>query len=57
MADGRFVPEFRQCLLRRAVAQFGLVAEREQRLGAAGGLARTGDRQDFLGREIGRMAG
>ena len=52
IADGRLVPEFGQRLTRRAVAQFRLVAEGEQGLGAAGGFAGAGDGQDFVGRQI-----
>ena len=48
--------ERRKCLARGAVAQLGLVAEREQRLGAAGGCAGAGDGEHLLGREVGGPA-
>ena len=57
VADGRFVLEFRQRFPRRAIAQFGLVAKREQCLGAAGRFAGAGDGQHVLGRKIGGMVG
>ncbi len=50
------VAEPGQRLARRAVAQFGLVAQREQRLAAAGARAGAGDRQHLLGVEIGGLA-
>ena len=52
VADRRLVPQRRQCLARGAVAQFRLVAQGEQRLGAAGRGAGAGDRQHLLGRQI-----
>ena len=48
--------EPRQGFARRAVAQFGLVAEGEQRLLAAGPGARLRDRQHLVAAEIGRLA-
>ena len=45
IGDRRLVAERVERLARRAVAQLGLVAEREQRLVAAGRLAGAGDRQ------------
>ena len=53
IGDRAVVAEPRQLLARRAVAQLGLVAEREQRLLAAGRGARARDRQHLVGREIG----
>ncbi len=57
VADRRVVPQFRQSLPRRAVAKFGLVAEGEQRLGAARRLTRAGDGQHLVGGQIYRMPG
>ena len=54
--QSRVVAEPRQRLARRGIAQFGLVAEREQRLVAAGRGAGAGDRQHLLGVEIDRLA-
>ena len=48
--------EPRQRFARRAIAQFGLVAQGEQRLLAAGLGAGLGDRQHLLLVEIGRLA-
>ena len=56
VGDGRLVPQRRQRLPRLAPAQLRLVAQGEQRLGAAGRGARAGDRQHLLGREVGRCA-
>ncbi len=49
VANGRFVAEVGQGLTRGAVTQFGFVAEREQSLGAAGGLTGPRDGQHFVG--------
>ena len=53
----RFVTEPRQSLAGRGVAQFGLVAQGEQSLVAAGRRTGAGDRQHLLGIEIDRLAG
>ena len=50
----RVVPQRRQCLARGAIAQFRLVAQGEQRLGAARRGAGAGDRQHCLRRQIRR---
>ena len=52
IGDGRIVPERRQRLARGAVAQFRLVAQGEQRLGAARRGAGASDAQHRLGRQI-----
>ena len=57
VADRRRMAEFRQCLARRAVTQFRLVAEGEQRLGAARRLTGFGDGQHLVGGQIRGMAG
>ena len=49
-------PELRELFARRAVAQLRLVAEREQRLLAAGRCAGARDRQHLVEREIGALA-
>jgi hypothetical protein len=56
VGERRVMAEPRQRLARRAVAQFGLVAQREQRLLAAGLGAGLGDRQHLVAVEIGRLA-
>ena len=50
------VTEPRQRLARRGVAQFGLVAQCEERLVAAGARPGPGDRQHLIGVEVGGLA-
>ncbi len=52
----RRAAERRQLLARRAVAQLRLVAEREQRLAAAGGGAGAGDLQHLVERQVRALA-
>ncbi len=54
--EGGVVAEPGQSLAGGAVAQLGLVAQREQRLPAAGLGAGAGDRHHLFGVEIGRLA-
>ena len=53
--DRGFVPERVERLARGAVAKLGLVAQREQRLGAARGRARASDRQHFVRGKVGGL--
>ena len=55
IGNRRGVPERGQFVPRRAVPQFRLVAEREQGLRAAGGLAGSSDPEDLVRAEIGRL--
>jgi hypothetical protein len=50
------VPELSERFAREAVAQLGLVAEREERFLAACGSTRPRDGKDLLEREISRLA-
>ena len=52
----RLVAEASQRVPRRGIAQFGLVAQREESLMTAGGGAGAGDRQHLFGIEINRLA-
>ena len=54
--DGGFVPERGQLVAGRAVAQLRLVAEREQRLRAAGGRSGAGDGEHLVRGQIGRSS-
>ncbi len=54
--DRGLVAERRQRLTRRGVAQLGLIAQGEQRLGAARRGAGAGNGEDLVRREIGRLA-
>ena len=56
VGEGGLVAEPGQRLARRAVAQFRLVAQREERLMAAGARPGRGDRQHLVGIEIGGLA-
>ena len=53
--DGGLVSERVQRLARRAIAQLRLVAEREQRLRAAGGRSGAGDGEHFIRGQIGGL--
>src|SRR5258706_11760947 len=53
--QGGVVPEPAKLFARRAIAQFRLVAEREQRLLAIRGGARPRDGEDLLERQVGRL--
>ena len=55
--DRGSVAERGQRIARRGVAQLRLVTQGEQRLGAARRLARAGDGEDLIGRQVGRLAG
>ena len=55
--DGGGVAQRRQRIARRLVAQLRLVAQGEQRLGAARRLAGAGDGEHLVGRQVGRLAG
>ncbi len=55
--DRGLVTQRRQRIARRLVAQLRLVAQGEQRLGAARRLTGTGDGEDLLRRQVGRLAG
>ena len=57
VANGGGVAERVQRLARGAVAQFRLVAEGKQGLGAAGGGAGAGDGEHVIGRQIGGSVG
>ncbi len=56
IGEGRVMAEPSQVLARRGIAQFGLVAQCEQRLMAAGAGTGAGDRQHLVGVEIGGLA-
>ena len=56
IVDRGLVPERVQRLPGGAVAQLRLVAEREERLGAAGGRACAGDRKHLVRGKIGGLA-
>src|SRR5437899_1187080 len=54
--ERRLAAERGELLARDAVAELGLVAEREERLVAAGSGAGAGDRQHLVEREVGTLA-
>ena len=54
--ERRGMAERRERRARRRVTEFRLVAEREQRFGAAGGGAGAGNAENLFGRHIGRCA-
>src|SRR5881397_1084975 len=54
--ERRLAPELAQLLACGAVAQLGLVAEREERLGAAGRRPGAGDLEHLVDGQVGALA-
>src|SRR6516162_11718153 len=52
IGEGSLVTEPGQCLARRGVPQFGLVAQREQRLMTSGARAGCRNRENLIGVEV-----